>query len=280
MVRIDAHQHFWTYAPERHGWISEEMSVIRRDFMPGQLLPLLQAQGITGTIAVQTDQTEQETAGLLSLAAAYPFIQGVVGWTDLEAPDLEEKLQAYRQYEQLKGFRHILEAEPRADFCLRPAFLKGLTLLGRYGYTYDILVRAGQLCKLPALLEACPGQRFVLDHMAKPQVRSGDIARWRDDIRAVAGAGDISCKVSGLVTEARFGKWRKEDFFPYLDVAVEAFGTDRLMYGSDWPVCLVSGSYAAVYGLVQDYFSGFSAAAQERFFGINAAVFYGLQDND
>ena len=276
MNRIDAHQHFWKYDRVTHSWIGDDMAVIRQDFLPEHLEPVLQGNDVQGCVAVQADQTKFETDFLLDLSHNHDFIKGVVGWVDLQSPKLEEQLNGYKEFKKLKGFRHILQGEPQRDLFLQDPFIKGISLLEKYSFTYDILILKDQLEFVPELVSQFPNQRFVLDHMAKPDIKHGDIAGWKRDIEKVAKYENVCCKVSGMVTEADLQHWKYEDFIPYLDVVVEAFGMERLMYGSDWPVSLAAGNYTRVINLVRAYFGFFSTNEQELFFGTNATAFYKL----
>lgn len=276
MYTIDSHQHFWKYDPVKHSWINDDMAKIRQDYLPEQLEAVLKVNGVDGCIAVQADQTAIETDFLLHLSSQYHFIKGVVGWVDLRSPFLADRLSYYRQFNQLKGFRHILQGEQQRDFCLEPAFLSGIALLEEFGFTYDILILPDQLRYMEEFVSQFPNQRFVIDHLAKPAIASGDIATWKKDIEKIAAYQNVSCKISGMVTEADFSNWKKEDFIPYMDVAVNAFGIKRVMYGSDWPVCLAAAEYGDVIGLVRSYFSTFSAEEQQLFFSQNAVDFYRL----
>ena len=277
MARIDAHQHFWMYDPARHGWISDEMKVIQRNFMPADLKPLLDRNGFDGCVAVQVDQNQAENEFLLTLANANPFIKGVVGWVDLQSDTIESTLAKLHAHKKLKGFRHILQSETDEAYMLRPAFKNGISKLQKYGFTYDILIFPNHLRNAARLVAEFPGQSFVIDHLAKPYIKAGDIEGWRKDMQAVAKFSNVSCKVSGMVTEADWKSWKKEDFKPYLDVVVETFGTGRLLFGSDWPVCLCAASYADVVGIVEDYFSSFSQSERAAVWGGNAMKFYNLE---
>lgn len=276
MARIDAHQHFWQYQPERDAWITDDMAVIQRDFLPADLAPLLQAHGLDGCVVVQSDQTEAENDFQLRNAAAHDFVRGVVGWVDLRADDVTERLAYYSQFERLKGFRHVLQGEADRALMLRPAFQRGIRALAAHGFTYDVLIFPDQLPYAAELAAAHPNQPFVLDHLAKPYIRRGDIEGWRRDIRTLAARDNVWCKASGMVTEADWHRWQPADFHPYLDVVFDAFGPRRVMFGSDWPVCLVAGQYGQVVALVQQYLSTFSADEQRLFWGDNAAGFYRL----
>lgn len=274
MQKIDSHQHFWQYDPLRHSWISEEMSAIRRDFLPGDLAPLLNQQDIDGCIAVQADQTSAENEFLLGLAGQYDFIKGVVGWIDLQAPDIEEQLQHLQGFPKLKGFRHVLQGEADRQLMLKPAFMNGISKLNKYGFAYDILIFVDQLPYAAELARKFPDQPFVLDHIAKPDIKGQQIDEWRNGITELAQYENVCCKVSGMVTEADWENWDNKDFSPYLDVVFNAFGTRRLMYGSDWPVCQVAGTYSQVAELAEYHTQALSGAEQELFWGGNAAQFY------
>ena len=276
-MKIDAHQHFWKYDLLRHHWIGDEMAVIRRDFLPEHLAEVLIENKVDGCVAVQADQSVTETEFLLNLALSNDFIKGVVGWVDLRAADLEAQLENYSQHNLLKGFRHILQGEKQRDLCLDSSFQRGIALLAPYGFTYDILIHQDQLPFIPEFAARFPDQRFVIDHIAKPGIREKEIGDWKRGIEKVALHENVSCKISGLVTEADLNTWTNRDFIPYLDVVVHAFGTDRIMYGSDWPICLAAGNYTRVLQLVESYFSSFSTFEQELFFGGNATAFYSLK---
>lgn len=272
-MRIDAHQHFWHYRPERDTWIDEEMAVLKTDFLPNQLLPELQANNFHGSIAVQTDQSEEETRFLLELAAQHRSIYGVVGWVDLRAENVAERLEAFSSQQKLRGFRHIVQVEPD-DFMLRRDFRRGIGCLEEFGFVYDILIYARQMPAAIDLVSGFSEQRFVIDHIAKPAIKTKDYQSWARDLRAIASNRNVYCKLSGLVTEADWRHWSNADFEPYLDVAFEAFGADRLMFGSDWPVCLLAATYRQVVKVVSDYMSGVSLIDRDKIFGLNAAHFY------
>ncbi|HTR28189.1 MAG TPA: amidohydrolase family protein [Puia sp.] len=276
-LRIDAHQHFWKYDPVKHGWINDEMWVIRRDYSPADLLPLLKSAGMDGCVTVQVNQEEEENAGLLDLAAKNDFIKAVIGWVDLQHPDVEARLEWYRNSPKLKGFRHILQGERDRALMLKPAFKRGIALLNKFGYTYDILIFPDQLGYTREFVAAFPDQPFIIDHIAKPHIKDRLITEeWKEAIRAVARCPNVYCKISGMVTEADWKHWKPEHFKPYLDTVVEAFGTNRVVFGSDWPVCLVAAAYEQVVAIVEDYFAAFSADERSALFGANAARFYHL----
>jgi L-fuconolactonase len=276
-MRIDSHQHFWHYDAARDGWITEEMQVLKRDFQPGDLLPQMRANGIDATVAVQADQSERETEFLVDLAGRNDFIAGVVGWVDLRDPEVNRRLEYFSQFAVLRGFRHVAQSEPDDRFLTREEFVRGVAALGRFDFTYDILINPRQLAAARDLVEKLPEQAFVLDHIAKPNVTTREIETWAEGIRGLAANPRVFCKLSGLITEADWQHWRPADFRPYLDVVFEAFGADRLMFGSDWPVCLLAGEYARVKELIAGYVSERSAAEQEKIFGGNAVRFYGLE---
>jgi len=275
--RIDAHQHFWRYDPKRDTWITDFMSGLRRDFLPEDLIAELDRNQMDASIAVQADQSEDETAFLLALAERYPFIAAVVGWVDLRARNLPDRLQYYSQFEKLCGFRHIVQSEPDDRYLLRDDVVRGIEYLYQFGFTYDLLIYPKQMPAALELMELLPEQRFVIDHIAKPPIRAKEIASWTNHIRAMASNPLAYCKVSGLITEADWHSWRPDQLKPYLDVVLEAFGTDRLLFGSDWPVCLLAGTYQRVKDLVVDYMSDLPTSEQEKVLGGNAERFYGLK---
>lgn len=273
-MRIDAHQHFWVFDPVRDNWITEDMRVIRRDFLPSDLKPLLEAANMDGCVAVQADQSDTETSFLLKLAEEHSFIKAVVGWVDLLSEDIEQKLEGLRQYKVLKGFRHILQGEKDRAFMLRSDFKRGISALSKSSFTYDLLVLPDQLNVTEELVSSFPYQKFVIDHLAKPLIRQGVLDGWEKDICALAQYENVYCKLSGMVTEADWHNWTQQDLEPYLDAIVNAFGTRRIMYGSDWPVCLLAASYQQTYEIVEQYFSSFSEDEQGLIFGGNAVDFY------
>ena len=275
-MTVDSHQHFWHYHPDTHGWITPAMSVLRRDYLPADLEPELRDHGITGCVAVQAAQTAGETDFLLRLANENPFILGVVGWLDLRSDTLPEQLEAYSAFPKLKGLRHIVQDEPDDRFMLQPGFLRGIGELARFGLTYDILIYPRQLPAAAELARRFPQQRFILDHLAKPDIRRKPDAAWRDGLQALAAHPNVSCKLSGMVTEAAHGAWREADFRPFLDLAFEAFGPERLLFGSDWPVCLLSARYGEVAGIVRNYLADVPLSVREAVMGGNARTFYNL----
>lgn len=274
-MTIDSHQHFWKYDPIRDAWIDDSMQVIRKDFLPQDLQPILKQNNIDGCIAVQADQSETETEFLLRCAQTNPFIKGVVGWVDLLKNNVEDRLAHYSQNNLFKGVRHIVQAEAN-DFMLREDFQNGISKLEQFNLTYDILVFPPQLKAAIALVNKFPNQKFVLDHIAKPYIKDGKIDGWKQDIQELAKTPNVHCKVSGMVTEADLTGFETSDFIPYLDVVFEAFGTDRILYGSDWPVCLLAATYHEQLNIVQHYVADFSSKDQEKIMGLNAGSFYNL----
>ena len=252
------------------------MQVIQRDFLPADLQPILQENGIEGCVAVQVDQTEAENDFLLDLAEKNGFIKGIVGWIDLQADNIEERLQYYSSIKLMKGFRHILQAEPDEKFMLNEKFKRGIALLNQYGFSYDILIMPNHLPYAKAFVAEFPEQRFVIDHLAKPYIKDKWINGWKEDIQAIAAFPNVYCKVSGMVTEADWANWKTEDFVPYQDVVFNAFGANRVMYGSDWPVCNVAGGYKVVLNVIESYVSQLNQNEQELFWAKNAADFYRL----
>jgi len=275
-MNIDAHQHFWRYDPRRDAWITDEMSALKRDFLPDDLLPELAANGIGGSVAVQADQSENETLFLLDCAAQHPEIAGVVGWVDLRAPNVRERLAFFSRFPKLRGFRHIVQAEPDDRFLLREDFCRGVACLREFGFTYDILIYPRQLPAAREFVEKFPEQPVAIDHLAKPLIRAKEMEPWREHMRAIAAHPNVYCKLSGIITEADWRNWSAEDCRPYLDVVFESFGLPRLMFGSDWPVCLLAGTYRRVVELIGDYARNLPLAEREKIFGLNAARFYGL----
>jgi len=276
MLKIDAHQHFWHFDPVRDSWITEEMAVIRRNFLPEDLEPILKNNNFSGSVVVQADESEKENTYLLAYAEKYDFIKGVVGWADFCSDTIENQLDYLQQFKKLKGFRSILQGASPPDLMLQPAFMHGISKLQQYNFTYDILIYPEQLKYIPAFVSTFPEQPFVIDHLAKPKIKKQEITSWAREIQEVAQFKNVYLKISGLVTEADWQYWQKEDFKPYLDIAVNAFGPNRIMFGSDWPVCLVAGVYEEVLGVVQAYFNSFSPEEQNLFFGGNAIRFYNL----
>jgi L-fuconolactonase len=276
-MRIDAHQHFWKYSAAAYDWIGGDMAVLKRDFLPDDLLPLLASNGFDGSIAVQACQTIEETQWLISLAEKSEFIRGVVGWVDLRSADLTAELDALANHPRLVGVRHVVQAEPDDEFMLRDDFRRGIAYLAGFGLTYDLLLYPRQLPVAVKLVGEFPEQPFVLDHIAKPGIADGLMEPWTSGILELAKHENVCCKLSGMVTEANWKHWKPDDFRPYLDVVFGAFGADRLMIGSDWPVCTLSATYTETIAIVDDYIRQFTRGEQEQILGGNCASFYGLQ---
>jgi L-fuconolactonase len=275
-MRIDAHQHFWIYSQSQYGWIGESMATLRRDFLPGDLEPELKHAGFQGCIAVQARQTNEETRWLLQLASESTFILGVVGWLDLRSPRLDSELQALANQPKLAGVRHIVQDEPDDRFLLQPEFLRGVALLKEHDLAYDILIYEKHLRVAAEFVRRFPQQRFVLDHLGKPRIKEKLLHPWAEEIRALASFPNVYCKLSGLMTEGDWQSWEPEELIPYLDVAMDCFGPDRLMIGSDWPVCTVAASYFRAMGTVTQYLDRFSKDVREKLLGENAQRFYKL----
>lgn len=274
-IRIDAHQHFWRYDAFRYGWIEPD-SPLARDHLPRHLAPLLRQGGIDATVAIQARQSREETNWLLTLSDEFRWVRKVVGWEDLCADDLEDRLRKWTMFPKLAGFRHVIQDEPDRLFMMRPTFVRGVRSALAAGFTYDILVLPRQHDLLAGFLDAVGAGRLVLDHGAKPDIRGGSMAGWAAAMKSAAAFPYLYCKLSGLVTEADHAHWRREDILPYLDHLLDCFGPDRLMFGSDWPVCRLAGDYASVCGLVDDFVRRRCPEKADAIWGGNAARFYGV----
>lgn len=275
-MMIDAHQHFWLFDPVRDAWIDDTMQVIRKDFLPLDLQPILEEHSIDGCVAVQANQSETETAFLLQLAEENEFIKGVVGWVDLVAEDLKDRLSHYSKNPYFKGVRHIAQGEAD-DYFLRKDVQKGIEQLAQFDLTYDILIYGHQLPAAFELVRLFPKQKFVVDHIAKPKISEGLDITYKRNIEKMASFSNASCKLSGMVTETTEMTWVKSDFTPFMDLIFSAFGTDRVLYGSDWPVCLLTATYQEQLSIVQSYISTFSDDEQTKIMGGNAINFYDLE---
>ena len=271
---IDSHVHFWKYDKKRDAWM-EGMKILQQDYLPQHLSLTLKRNEVDGCVAVQADQSELETHFLVELSKTHPVIKGVVGWIDLQSEKIEERLEYFSQYKIIKGYRHIAQGEP-AGFLLRDKFLKGIAALQPYNYTYDVLVYHHQLKDAVEFVSKFPEQKFVVDHCAKPDIKNKKIDDWKTLMSEMAQNPNVYCKLSGLLTEAKIKEWSAGDFYPYLDTVFKAFGTDRLMFGSDWPVMLVSGIYIQWKSLIEKYMEDFPQEEKEKVFGLNAMQFYGL----
>ncbi|MFC2112325.1 amidohydrolase family protein [Bacteroidota bacterium] len=273
---IDAHHHLWKFNTEDYGWMDESMSILRQDYQPNDLEQHLSEANVKGTVVVQARQKLEETTWLLELADKYSFIMGVVGWLDLQSDKLDEQLEKFTGNPKLVGVRHVIHDEPDDDFMLRPAFTKGIEKLAQYNLTYDLLLFPKHLTRAVELVSMFPDQNFVLDHISKPFIKAGILDPWREDLGSLAAQPNVWCKISGLVTEADMQKWKQKDFIPYLDTVVEAFGTGRIMLGSDWPVCRLAGEYGRVMEIGKSYFRNFDEEDKRKIFSENAISFYNL----
>ncbi|GGZ92732.1 amidohydrolase family protein [Algibacter mikhailovii] len=273
---IDSHQHFWHYEPAKHSWIDDDMSAIRRDFLPADLQKVYRENGIDACVAVQADQTLVETDFLIDLADKNDFIKGVVGWVDLRNESVNTDLEKYSHHQKVKGFRHVVQGEPDHNFLLRSNFSRGISALEKYNYTYDILIFPHQLGATLEFVKRFPNQKFVIDHMAKPYIKDGFFDGWANQMQAIAKYENVFCKVSGMITEADYNTWTEAQLSPYLDLVFSAFGTDRILYGSDWPVCLVAGNYNQVKNIVTNFIAALSEDEKAKVMGENAIKFYNL----
>jgi L-fuconolactonase len=277
-MKVDAHQHFWIYDQAEYGWIDDRMKVLKRNYLPFDLQPELKGSGFSGSVAIQARQSVKETRWLLKLSDQYDFIKGVVGWVELcNEAELKRQLDKFCKSQKFTGVRHVVHDEPQVDFMLRDDFLKGISLLKEYNLTYDLLLFPKHLPLAEKVVSIFPGQRFVLDHISKPQIKNHILSPWKEDIRKLAGHENVWCKLSGMVTEADWKSYKPEDLRPYLDIVFEAFGPGRLMIGSDWPVCRLAGEYGEVTGIVEDYIKGMPAEVQKKVLGMNCIDFYGLK---
>jgi L-fuconolactonase len=275
-MKIDSHQHFWIFNSIEYGWIEKGMEILRRDFLPEEFSHLLRLNGFDGSVVIQARQSLPETKWLLELADKHSFIKGVVGWLDLCSSELEEQLVYFSSFGKLKGVRHVIHDEPDDDFMLRDNFQHGLSMLEKFGLTFDLLIFPKHLPAAIKLVRQFPGQPFVLDHISKPLIRENLLEPWKEHIGLLSVHPNICCKLSGMVTEANWKNWNKETFKQYLDVVFSAFGEDRLMVGSDWPVCLLGGEYKNVLDIVQDYIEPLNRTARNKILGENCERFYNL----
>jgi len=275
-MRIDTHQHFWRYNDREYVWMTGTMEKLRRDYLPPDLRPLTSAAGIDGTVAVQARQCLEETSWLLELADRYSFMRAVVGWVDLCGSNIVEQLEQFSQYPKFRGVRHVVHDEPDDAFMLRESFLRGLSHLKRFGLTYDLLLFPRHLPIACDVVRRFPEQFFVLDHIAKPPIRAREIEPWARDLKRLAQFPNVYCKISGLVTEAKWDCWEAHDFDAYLDVVLEAFGSHRLMIGSDWPVCTLAADYTSVISLLKEYIARQSRDEQDAILEKNPVRFYSI----
>ena len=276
MLKVDTHQHFWKYNPVKHSWINEEMAVIRKDFMSDDLQSILNAVGVNGCIAVQADEDEAENDFLLSLTKDNDFIKGVVGWADFLADDISERLAYYNDFKIIKGFRYILQDKEQRDLMLSKEFLKGIQAMNAYDFVYELLIFPDQLAYAEQLVSQFPNQVFVLDHLAKPMIKAGEIKQWEIAINALAKHENVYCKLSGMVTEADWKNWNHADLSPYMDVVFSSFSIDRVMFGSDWPVCNLAADYQKVMGVVETQVNSLTINEQKKIWSLNATKCYQL----
>jgi L-fuconolactonase len=273
---VDTHVHFWHYDPSEHDWINSGMKDLQRHYLPQDLFPTLKRNGIDGCLAVQVRQTELETHFLLELARKYDMIKGLVGWVDFQKPDIAERLSYFSQFPEIKGWRHIVQSEG-SGFLLRKDFQHGIAQLRQFQYTYDLLIYHHQLEDAIAFVKDFPNQKIIIDHCAKPDIAGQEIDKWKTHMQEMASFPNVVCKLSGLFTESRWKQWKAGDFYPYLDVVFGAFGTERLLFGSDWPVILLSGMYVQWTSLLRKYMEQFSEDDKDKVFSGNAVTFYGLE---
>jgi len=273
---IDAHHHLWKFNSDDYGWMDDSMKELKRDYLPVDLEEEIKKAGISGTVAVQARQNLEETRWLLEQADKYPFIMGVVGWVDLRSPELGEQLKQFSGRPRFVGVRHVIHDEPDDDFLLRPDFVKGIEMLKDYNLTYDLLLFPKHMERAIELVSMFPNQKFVLDHISKPFIKSGILQPWKDDIRSLAAQPNVWCKISGMVTEADHQAWKYVDFVPYMEAVIEAFGSDRIMLGSDWPVCRLAGEYNEVMEIPLNFFNFLSENEKENIYSQNAIDFYQL----
>ncbi len=273
---IDSHHHYWQYNPVEYDWIDDSMKVIRTDFLPEKLEQTIREAGIDGVISVHARQSVEETDWLIGMAHQNKFMKGVVGWLPLIQDDIETYLEKYSGENILKGLRHVVQGETDPEFILRNDFNRGISLLKKYSLVYDILIFEQQLPNTIRFVDQHPDQIFVLDHIAKPLIRKNELSPWKENIQELAKRENVSCKISGMVTEADFTSWTPEQLQPYFEIVLEAFGPDRLLFGSDWPVCLVATSYKNWADLVRKTISTFSETEQAKIMGENAVRIYDL----
>jgi L-fuconolactonase len=274
---IDAHQHFWNYNEERHTWITPEMSVLRSDYYPNYSEPLFRGQGFTGCVAVQADSSEEETLFLLALAEQNEFIQGVVGWVDLQSTNIEDRLGYFSQFEAIKGFRHIVQGEEDPNFLARKEFIRGVKTLGSFDLGYDLLIYPHQIKSAITFCETCDDQKIVLDHLAKAPLKSGNIQEWKKEIRPFARLSHVSAKISGIVTEAENQNWTQDQVNELVEVALEVFGPKRLMIGSDYPVVLLNSSLERWVQTFKEALKGLNANERDLIYRKNVTEFYQLE---
>ena len=276
MPIIDTHHHFWKYSAKEYDWINDDMKVIRKDFLPADLLKEIKAAGVDGAVSVQARQSVEESDWLLEMAEKNDFLKGVVGWVDLRNKGVDKDLERLAKHKKFKGVRHVVQGEPDINFILGAAFNEGIKKLLKYDLRYDILIFEKQLKPSIAFVDKHPKQVFILDHIAKPRIKERILSPWREDMLELAKRPNVYCKISGMLTEADWKKWSAADLAPYFDTTLQAFGAKRLMLGSDWPVMLVAGKYKQWVDMVKEVVSRYSAAEQERILYKNAVEAYKL----
>lgn len=272
---LDSHVHFWKYNKTEYTWIDKNMKLLQKDYLPQELELTLKRNNVDGCICVQALASQLETRFLAELSNSHPFIKGVIGWTDLRSPRVQENLEELKEYSSIVGIRHIVQTEPD-DFMYNDDFRRGISLLADRGFAFDILVFPRQLSAAVDLVKMFPGQQFILDHCGKPNIREKEMDKWRTEITDLAMYPNVSCKLSGLFTEAKWKEWSSAEFYPYLDIVFQAFGTDRLLFGSDWPVMLLSGIYVQWKSLLEKYMENHLPEERDAVFGLNARKIYGI----
>ncbi len=275
-MKLDAHQHFWKYNPKEYSWIKDDMSILRRDYLPDDLYKELSKNDINGSIVVQARQNIEESRWLIQLAEENHFIKGVVGWVDLCSSYVESQLEEFSSNPKFVGVRHVVQDEPDNYFMMRADFQHGLSLLSKYNLTYDLLIFPQHLEVAIELVKKFPDQKFVLDHIAKPDIKNKLYHPWNDYIKQLSKFQNVYCKLSGMVTEANWHHWNNDDFKYYIDHTFECFGIDRIMFGSDWPVCLLSATYNEVFSIINSYVKDFNIEEKAKIFGWNCANFYNI----
>ena len=257
--------------------MTPDVELLCRDYLPGMLEPILQRNGVAQTVLVQASNSFEETLYLLELADQNSFIAGVVGWVDLQTEETTRQLDALTARSKLKGVRHLVESEPADDWLMQANVVRGLRELGERGLTYDLLVHPRHLKYAAQVAAQCPDTRFVVDHMAKPSIKSGEIGEWASELKPLAALPNVSCKLSGLMTEANWTNWRVEDLKPYVETALESFGPERMIFGSDWPVCLLAATYEQALGAFQNLLANLNEDERRRIFSDNAVEVYRLE---
>lgn len=275
-MRLDSHQHFWKYNSSDYVWMSDAMDVLRRDYLPEELETQLRSIGFNGTIAVQARQMIEETEWLLELADRHEFIRGVVGWVDFASDHLDRQFQTFSAHPKLKGVRELIHDMEDIEYAISDTHVRAIAKLAEYGLTYDLLLRPPHIRPAIELVRQFPDQPFVLDHIAKPAITDRETSPWQEDVRRLADYPHVFCKLSGMVTEAKWHAWEPEEFHPYLEVVLDAFGYDRVMIGSDWPVCTLSGDYVSTMRVVLDFLEPYPPEVREAILGGNCARFYSI----